>query len=60
MLKGIPPGDYRIFAIPGLLPAEGSDPDFVRGRFIDAQEITLVSSQSAALTLTPSDDSRRQ
>lgn len=38
---GVPPGEYRLLALTGLLTGEGENPNFLRGHLAKAEELTV-------------------
>ena len=50
--SGLPPGDYKLAALTGLVDGEAQDPEFVKTNFSDATELTLASKGSQSVSLT--------
>ena len=50
--SGLPPGDYKLAALTGLVDGEAQDPEFVKTNLSDATEVTLASKGSQSVTLT--------
>lgn len=50
--SGLPPGDYRLAALSGLVDGEAQDPEFVQANLMDATDVTLASKGSQSVTLT--------
>jgi hypothetical protein len=49
--SGLPPGDYKLAALTGLVDGEAQDPDFVKANLSDAAEVSLAAKGSQSLTL---------
>jgi Carboxypeptidase regulatory-like domain len=50
--SGLPPGDYKLAALSGLVEGEAQDPEFVQANLSDATEVTLATKGSQSVTLT--------
>ncbi len=50
--SGLPPGDYKLAALTGLVDGEAQDPEFVKANLSDATEVTLASKGSQSVSLT--------
>ena len=51
-IQGIPPGNYKLFAIDGVESDAYLDPDFVRSIDSDAQNVSVLENSRVNLTLT--------
>jgi hypothetical protein len=50
--SGLPPGDYKLAALSGLVEGEAQDPEFVQTNLSDATDVTLAAKGSQSVTLT--------
>jgi protocatechuate 3,4-dioxygenase beta subunit len=51
-ISGLPPGDYKLAALTGLVEGEAQDPEFAQANLSGATDVTFASKGSQSVTLT--------